>query len=233
MNWTLIKSAATQKKSQITLRLVVPQKRGRPHMQVSVPSVLSGPLGFDAEGVEHVNVHEVSAENKGKWLICPIAGGETKIKRLAHCIVFTVPPPAGLALQDEQEDVPYEKVGTGFIITLPQWAVPGANGEAPSKAAGEKPAALELNGNTLILGGREVKLTKQQAIIVEKLKAKFGKCVTKAALHHALYADDPDGGADEKIVDVFICKIRDLIADWPITIVTHWGNGYELRRSVT
>lgn len=236
MTWVLLQPLAAVKKSRITLKLVVPEKRGRPSLQVSIPSVMSGPLGLDAEGVEAANVYlgQDGSDTEGKLLIVPAKDGASKLKRLAHCILISVPPPPGLKLEEQQEELQHTLSDGGFCISLPDWARTGSNPDvAPSKLAGDRPAALEINGNTLILGGREAKLTHHQALMIEKLNSNFGKCVSKAALHHHLYSDDADGGPEEKILDVMVCRIRELIEGWPITIVTHWGKGYELRRAVT
>lgn len=51
---------------------------------------------------------------------------------------------------------------------------------------------------------------------------------TKNFLHHALYGLDPSGGAEPKIVDVFLCKIRRKLEPHGIAIETMWGKGYAL-----
>lgn len=85
----------------------------------------------------------------------------------------------------------------------------------------------------LIFGGREVKLTASQSVIVAKLNDNFGRAVSRRALWDDLYALDPNGGANEKIVDVTISKIRALLKGWPIMIVTNHGKGYEMRRAMS
>lgn len=236
MNWTLLKPAETIKKTTVSLRLVVPKKRGSPSLQVSIPTTIAPRYGFEEKGVEHANVYIGDGPLAGKMWVQPAAGGLSKLRRLAHAIVITVPAPPGLVMQDVRDSIEPapEPENKGFFLDLPTWALPGGGGTvAPSKLAAEKPAALEINGTTLICGGREAKLTRQQMAIFEKLNERFGKMVTKEALHDALYQADPQGGAEIKIIDVFIHKIRDLIAGWPIMIQTHWGKGYELRRAVT
>jgi two-component system cell cycle response regulator CtrA len=48
---------------------------------------------------------------------------------------------------------------------------------------------------------------------------------TKSAIMTALY-HDRDDEAEEKIVDVFICKIRKKLKRFNIEIKTVWGQGY-------
>lgn len=51
---------------------------------------------------------------------------------------------------------------------------------------------------------------------------------TKQRLHGLLYAHDPSGGADPKIVDVLVCKLRQRLKPHGISIETCWGRGYFL-----
>lgn len=53
------------------------------------------------------------------------------------------------------------------------------------------------------------------------------ECVTKTLAMDAIYGDRPDADvAEEKIVDVWICKIRAKLEPWGIEIETNWGQGY-------
>lgn len=53
---------------------------------------------------------------------------------------------------------------------------------------------------------------------------------TKEALHIALYGLDPEGGAEIKIVDVIVCKVRAKLArrGFGDVIDTIWGVGYKI-----
>ena len=51
---------------------------------------------------------------------------------------------------------------------------------------------------------------------------------TKEAIHAVLYGDDADGGAEMKIIDVLVCKIRAKIEPYGLKITTVWGQGYKL-----
>lgn len=237
MNWTLLQPLAAVKKSSVTLKLVIPAKRGKPSLQISIPTIIAKPFGLEEESIDYANVFigKDGTETAGRLWVQPAMAGASKLRRLKRVIVITLPAPSGLKLDEQVSNVEPERAGDGggFFLTLPDWARPGGDGLAPSKSAGEKPGALEFNGNLMIMGSRELRLPKQQAIVMAKLYEKFGKCVTKESLHRELYADDPNGGADTKILDIIVCKIREQIKDWPIVIHTHWGKGYELRRAVT
>lgn len=51
--------------------------------------------------------------------------------------------------------------------------------------------------------------------------------LTKAGGMVALYAHRPDGDeAEQKIIDVFICKMRKKLKPFGISIETQWGHGY-------
>lgn len=69
-------------------------------------------------------------------------------------------------------------------------------------------------------------LTMKEATILGTLSD--GLLHTKENLHLALYANDPDGGAEIKIIDVFICRLRQKIGG-AAQIETVWGVGYRVK----
>lgn len=73
-------------------------------------------------------------------------------------------------------------------------------------------------------------LTASEANLFDVLFKAGERGVSKQSLFDALYGNDPDGGPDGKIVDVFICKLRRKLrdADLPWFIETLWGRGYRL-----
>ena len=243
MNWTLLKAAKPAKKSSITLKLVVPEQ-GKAMFQIAIPTVLEGALGFSGSDIETADVHigDEGTENAGRmWIVPNKDDGASKLKRLKFAIIVKAVPPAGLPLQPDSEDLDYtiDPSCDGFFLTLPAWARPGHGGEvAPSKIAGDKPAALEMNGNRVILGSRETKLTVSQQAIFKMLYDNFGKTVSRERLFNAVAAvrspnDGIDDCADVNVVNTQIKRIREAIKGWPIVIAVHYGHGYELRRAVT
>lgn len=69
-------------------------------------------------------------------------------------------------------------------------------------------------------------LTSQESIVFGVLVNR--PLATKAAVLAALYRDLGKDEAEEKIVDVFICKIRKKLKPFGIRIRTVWGQGYAL-----
>lgn len=65
--------------------------------------------------------------------------------------------------------------------------------------------------------------------ILDFLASKFGKWVTIESIMNHLYVNDPEGGADDRIVDVYICLLRKLLKGTEYEIQTGWGG---LRRLV-
>lgn len=55
-----------------------------------------------------------------------------------------------------------------------------------------------------------------------------GRLMSKERLHDQIYGDDPDGGPELKIVDVFICKLRKKLTPYGVAIETIWGRGYRM-----
>jgi DNA-binding response OmpR family regulator len=75
----------------------------------------------------------------------------------------------------------------------------------------DSPAWLRLTGHEAKLFG----------LLMER------EAVTKSGAMDVLYGLRPDGdAAEEKIIDVFICKMRKKLEAWSIEIETNWGQGY-------
>lgn len=69
-------------------------------------------------------------------------------------------------------------------------------------------------------------LTAAEASVYRCLAAR--PWASKATLMVALYSDRADDGPDQKIVDVFICKLRKKLRPFGVGIATIWGQGYAL-----
>jgi two-component system, cell cycle response regulator CtrA len=92
--------------------------------------------------------------------------------------------------------------------------------------------AIDLSARTVEIDGKPLGVTPKEYGILELLSLRRGKTLTKEAFLDHLY-----GGMDEpeqKIVDVFICKLRKKIAAVAGDnggIQTVWGQGYVLRET--
>lgn len=76
--------------------------------------------------------------------------------------------------------------------------------------------------------GKAAYLTKTQMEFMILLRDRFPRIVSKESAMDAIYM----GMADEpmiKIVDVYICKIRQRIAGIGVDIETLWGRGFRLK----
>lgn len=81
-------------------------------------------------------------------------------------------------------------------------------------------------------------LTKKERDFADLLYSRLGKTVTKDSLYNVLYFDRVHGGPEDKIIDVFICKLRHKgfgIREkmhpsriLPFEILTDWGIGYKM-----
>lgn len=76
----------------------------------------------------------------------------------------------------------------------------------------------------------ELGLTFHEARIFQKLLKHKDKAVSRERLYNALYFDRiaADDHPDIKIIDVFVCKIRQKLAGSSYEIKTHWGFGYSI-----
>jgi hypothetical protein len=97
----------------------------------------------------------------------------------------------------------------------------------PVDRKGPSPSVIiNLPNHSLVVDGRPVHITPTWIMLLERLARRPGILVTKAQLHAALYAERLDGGAEEKVVDVYICKIRNKLGSHEGLIETVWGTGY-------
>lgn len=92
---------------------------------------------------------------------------------------------------------------------------------------------FEPESGLVIGGGRFAALTKQEAALFELLWDRPGRTLTKVQLLDNAYQLFAGDGPTEKIIDVFICKIRKKLDGLGISIATDWGRGYRLQKGVT
>lgn len=90
------------------------------------------------------------------------------------------------------------------------------------------PAVWDAERGIIIANGRFALLTNQEARAVQSLIDRWPGIATKEQMHSDMYAHDPDGGAEIKIIDVLVCKVRRKVKGMGIDITTHWGSGYAL-----
>ena len=69
-------------------------------------------------------------------------------------------------------------------------------------------------------------LTPQEAVCFGVLLK--NRAPRRSAFMHALYSHKVEDEVGEKIIDVFVCKLRKKLASHDIEIKTHWGDGYEM-----
>lgn len=69
------------------------------------------------------------------------------------------------------------------------------------------------------------RLTKHEAKVLVALRS--GRTLSKGNIVSAVYVDSPEE-PQEKIIDVYVCLIRQKLADTPIYVETVYGQGYRL-----
>lgn len=93
---------------------------------------------------------------------------------------------------------------------------------------------LNLDAKTVEVDGQPVGLTKKEYQVFELLSLRKGTTLPKESFLDYLYGglDEPD----EKIIDVFVCKLRKKLSDatgGESYIDTIWGRGYRLHDPVS
>lgn len=70
------------------------------------------------------------------------------------------------------------------------------------------------------------RMTEKQKIILNALVDR--PIVSRRAIFTILYGDRPDGGPDDKIIDVYLFHIRKRMEALGFTIINEWGRGWRL-----
>lgn len=88
------------------------------------------------------------------------------------------------------------------------------------------PLTIVPDRGIVVANGRFATLTGKEMLVLEALAERFPNVLTTGAIMDAVYSgrDEPE----QKIVDVFICKIRKKVAPLGVRIDTAWGKGYAL-----
>lgn len=92
----------------------------------------------------------------------------------------------------------------------------------------EMPVTIFPERGIVVGGGRFATITGREGEVLARLCASYPNVVSKSALMDALYSGSIDAEPGEKIIDVFICKLRKKIEPLGIRIETAWGTGYSL-----
>ena len=74
-----------------------------------------------------------------------------------------------------------------------------------------------------------VHLTTSEHTILRTMFRNEGRVVTREVIMNTIYPHLEDA-PEQKIIDVFVCKIRAKISGQPFKIETVWGRGYRLVR---
>lgn len=78
-----------------------------------------------------------------------------------------------------------------------------------------------------------LRLTRSEKALLTIISDRAGKVVSKETLSMLLYADRVDNPPDEKIIDVWVCKIKPKIQPRGCDIETVWGEGVVFRGDVS
>ena len=91
---------------------------------------------------------------------------------------------------------------------------------------------LEAEAGIVIGGGKFAALTRRETAIFELLWTRPGRVFTRSQIFDDLYSLLAGDGPEEKILDVYICKLRKKLNGLGLSIETVWGAGYRLQKGV-
>ena len=216
--------------AEVSVSLRPTKKKGAVIM-VNIPTVLSTRLKVDDKEAEtRVQVAWGEEEHEGQLMVRVDPAGEFRLGWFATHLRVSVAAPAVVEnLHRDAEKVPHYFEGDALILAMPAWAWQSRhqmNSHATADA-GEMPA-IKFDGNIIQVADWKGRFSKTEAVIARLFVKQWGKVIPKEKVYDELYADDPNGGADPKIVDVYIYKVRKVLEGSGITLSTHWGVGWAL-----
>lgn len=93
------------------------------------------------------------------------------------------------------------------------------------------PFTIDRMTNFISVEGQHVRFTHKEFLFMELLLVRSGRVVTKGAFMDYIYGEKDE--PDQKIVDVFLCKVRQKLKPFGVEglIQTIWGRGYMIEES--
>lgn len=90
------------------------------------------------------------------------------------------------------------------------------------------PLTIDTGAQEVTAAGRALQLTMKEYLLVEALALRPGATLSKERLFDHLYGSDD--GPDMKIIDIFVCKVRNKLRPCGARhhLETVWGRGYRL-----
>ena len=89
---------------------------------------------------------------------------------------------------------------------------------------------LDTDAGIVVANGRFAVLTRHEWAVFEALWFSRLSVVRKEQLMNALYSLTPEEDPEIKIIDVYICKLRQKLSGMGISIGTVWGTGFRITR---
>ncbi len=93
------------------------------------------------------------------------------------------------------------------------------------------PIEIDFQKAEVTVDGRRLHITRTEWGMLELLALHRGKPVSKERIMSHLYGGED--GPEQKIIDVYACKLRRKLGEAGIYIETVWGRGYRLQTGVT
>lgn len=233
MSWVKIESPKKRGALSIKVSYSIPNKRGGPRLFISIPTILGGQ---EWEKFDTFDAFWGQEEHAGKlWIEC-CKDGEFKVRRLKWGMNLMLPGRDDFSKEDrEPVACDFDRQGPAFLLSIPDWTAATYRKELAASRSlqaldldAEKPERLSIAGNILVVDKANVRLTGKEVQVMDRLIKGWGKPVSKEWLHNSLYRDDPDGGADPKIIGVMVHKLREKLKPTSIEIFTHFGTGIQL-----
>ena len=115
---------------------------------------------------------------------------------------------------------------------LPLRKLEAVEGQCPlcGHACATLPEGLVVTDGLYFWNGKALEFSRREGEIFKFLLERRGRVLSREVAWSLLYGHLPNGGADPKIFDVFLTRIRKLLraSGIPLHVETYWGHGYTL-----
>lgn len=150
---------------------------------------------------------------------------------------------SGLIMISEKNDAGHRAdllhIGADHAMSTPfDYRLLYAHVEAVTRRIAERDSSIvsfgeitiDTSSHDVMVGERHVSLTDKEYLAFEPIIKANGRTVLKSSIYNNLY---PNGrGAEPKIIDVFVCKLRNKFKDvlGYDPVATRWGHGYAMQK---
>lgn len=187
------------------------------------------------EAIDYVNIYEYQCVLLHDSELCPVAISVKELRCARHPIIVltgsrtsnrNIPRIAACLNAGADDVIPFDCETSEIIARI--HAVARRSAGHPDSVITVENCTINLTTHSVTVDDHPLLVTPRMYQLLELLALNLDRTVTHDQIMYHLYVN---GGAERRIIDVFICKIRKMFknAGCVNIIETSWGYGYVMR----